>query len=300
MTVRSGTTRDKLSPAGYRRHVFLHPAHGIAVAILVTFGLASYGVGATLVACALMEVIAVAALPRMPWVRRAVDQSLAEGARVRATEAREALLLRLSESHRQELVSLEALATSIVERCGASVEGCANVERLLELYVRIAIAHRGAANILDASGGTDVDFVRAQRARLAGDAPGMVREALDRRLEVLERRSLARRAARDELAAMEHELATITDTLRWTYERVAATTNEALRDELRELLASPDRDAKVARALGVGDEDFDPSALRRGRQALRSVPPVRLCVAAREPEVAPTVSEMQALVGGAR
>ncbi len=91
----------------------------------------------------------------------------------------------------------------------------------------------------------------------------------------------ARRAALDEQAAIDHELAMIGHTLRWMEEHCAASGTEGLRAELAFALSSRERDGATLRELSaLHDSGFDTSVIRLGREQppRRDQPLVRIAV----------------------
>jgi hypothetical protein len=153
----------------------------------------------------------------------------------------------MREDHRREFTALEGLAASIRERCGLAVDDCVSLERLISLYVRLAVAHRQVTTLLELPSVSDDAIM--ELVHRAGSAEIPVRAALQRRLDILHRRWEGRRVARAEQLAIEHELATVAETVRWTYERIAMNSNSQLREELKELLESRDDDVDTLREL---------------------------------------------------
>ncbi|HSO31438.1 MAG TPA: hypothetical protein VLT33_02950, partial [Labilithrix sp.] len=140
------------------------------------------------------------------------------------------------------------------------------VERLIELYVRFAIAHRASAMSLEAVGRARPDEAIAYLERRYATAGDRLRPSIDRRLATLRLRSAARRATLLEQEAIGHELATIGDTIRWMQEHIASASNDALRAELDAALSAPEHDAPTLRELcDLRHEDFDAAVIPLGR-----------------------------------
>jgi hypothetical protein len=192
--------------------------------------------------------------------------------------------MRMSEEHRRELNALEKIAAALRERseAAASSEDFLGIERLIELYVRLAIAHRQSRSSLEVVGRTRLDEeIAALESCMVSDRPR--NPSIEKRLQILHMRRNARRAALDEQAAIDHELAMIGHTLRWMEEHCAASGLDGLRSELEFALASRERDASALRELSaLRDSEFDASVIRLGReQAMhRDQPLVRIAVGA--------------------
>jgi len=270
----------------YRRHTLLHPAHALVLVVPALLGLVTLDPVIALAGLLIAETLVVTLAPHLPWTRRAVDARLERRARDRASAARSAVLLRMSEEHRRELFELERIAESIRERCGTGGHDCLGVERLIELYVRFAIAHRASATLLEAAWHSRPSeaIVHLERCvELDGEA---VREPIERRLEILRMRCRARRAAYERQAAIRHELATIGETLRWMQEQCAAASHDALHADLRAALSDRARDAETLQELSsLRDDRFDPEILPLGRATdAPSHATLRLRVAPPRPE----------------
>jgi hypothetical protein len=249
----------------YRRYTLVHVAYALVLTIPVVLMLLALDLTVPMFVFLLGELVAILAVPYIPWVRRLIDQRLATQARADAANARAVLLLRMSEAHRRELANLECIAASLRDRTdtAASDDDCLGVERLLELYVRIAIAHRASQTSLSLVGGARPDDELESLTTLACSTR---RPLLDRRLEILRLRSEARRAALEEQVAMTHDLAMIADTLRWMQESAAATPATTLRRELEFAYAGRERDLATLRDLAsLRDHEVDVSVLRLGR-----------------------------------
>jgi hypothetical protein len=111
--------------------------------------------------------------------------------------------------------------------------------------------------------------------------------SIEKRLNILQMRRDARRAAISEQVAIDHELAMIGHTLRWMEEHCATGGSEALRSDLAFALSSRERDAATLRELSaLRDTEFDASVIRRGRDPAipRDQPLVRIAVPAQAEE----------------
>jgi hypothetical protein len=253
----------------YRRFTLVPFAYALVLTVPAELMLLALDLGGAMVALVLAEVIVFLLLPHIPWVRRAVDERLEARARSDAAAARSVLLMRMSEVHRRELQSLEKIAASLYERSDMAAQGhapdCTGIERLIELYVKLAIAHRVSCNSLEVIDHRPDEELATLEAR-AAHAERPQREWMDKRLEILRMRREARRAALDEQAAIRHDLALIGDTLRWMQESCASAGTENMRAELDFALTTRERDAATLRELAtLRETDLDTAVIRLGR-----------------------------------
>lgn len=253
----------------YRRFTLVHFAYALVLSIPAALMLLALDLELAMVGLLIAEVVAFLLLPHVPSVRRAVDARIAARMRAEASMARSVLLLRMSEAHRRELQALEKIAAALRERTDSEPsDDCVGIERLIELFVRLAIAHRASCNSLELVGAPPrVDEELAMLERASADNRPQ-REWIERRLTILRMRRDARRAALDEQASIANDLAMISDTLRWMQENCAAAGTESLRADLDFALADRERDAATLRELAaLRDTDFDASVIRLGRDA---------------------------------
>jgi hypothetical protein len=278
---RSNRTGWSHTSGVYRRYTLVHFAYALVLSIPAALMLLALDLELAMVGLVIAEVLTFLLLPHIPWVRRAVDARIAARMRAEASMARSVLLLRMSEAHRRELQSLEKIASALRERAdaGTQTDDCVGVERLIELYVRLAIAHRASCSSLEVVGnGARLEEELAALERATPDNRHQ-REWIERRLQILRMRRDARRAALDEQAAIAHDLAMIGDTLRWMQENCATAGSDTIRAELEFALQSRERDAATLRELAaLRDTDFDASVIRLGREPAPPRPHLRIAV----------------------
>lgn len=268
MATINGRAAWKHAPGVYRRHTLLHPAHALVLAVPVAIGAFTLDVGIALVGLAIAELFVAVHVPRLAWTRRSIEARLERRVRVAASVARADLLERMSAEHRRELLELEGVVSAIRERCGlrGMVDDGLGLERLVELYVRFAIAHRVTSAALEADERARPDVAIADLEQSLDSAGDLVRGSIERRLAILRARSDARRAAKDQRTAIGHELAAISDTLRWMHEHSASMTTDALRADLDVALAARERDAATLRELcALRLDRFDADVIPLGR-----------------------------------
>ena len=92
-------------------------------------------------------------VPRRAFFRRRVDESLDEAARAVGQKAHEALILQMSDAHRQELARIEVLAAKIGcnlqrQSVGTPRESEVGMSRLMASYVSLAIAYKACEESL--------------------------------------------------------------------------------------------------------------------------------------------------------
>lgn len=305
--IRNERTGWRHASGVYRRYTLVHFTYALVLTIPAALMMLALDLEIAMVGLLVIELLAFLFLPNFACVRRAVDARLDARARAEAASARAVLLMRMSEEHRHELLALERIAGALRERSdtGTQSEDCLGIERLIELYVRLAIAHRASRTSLEVVGRSRLDEEIATLEACAG-AQGLPRQVwIERRLAILRMRRDARRAAFDELAAMDHELAMIGHTLRWMEEHCAASGMETIRSELDFALASRERDAATLRELSaLRDAELDATVIRLGRDpgAARREPQalLRIAVPQAESEDALGIVGVESAVVGAR
>ncbi len=270
MPQRADLSAWKHSSGVYRRFALIHFTYALVLTIPAALMLVALDFEFATAALLFAEVVAFLLLPHVGWVRRAIDARLEERAQAEAAAARAVLLMRMSEEHRRELHTLEKIAASLRER-GAEADPSGELlglERLIELYVRLAIAHRASRSSLEIVGRARLDDeIAALEAYVVAGHP--VSTCIEKRLELARMRRSARRAALDEQARLDHELALIGHTLRWMEEHCAATSSDSLRAELNLALECREQDASTLRELAeLKGSDFDASVVRIGRDYL--------------------------------
>lgn len=287
MAQRTDRTGWKHASGVYRRYTLVHFTYALVLTIPAALMLLALDLEVAMVGLLVAEVIAFLLMPYFGWVRRAVDARIDAQKHAEAASARAVLLMRMSDEHRRELHSLEKIAAALRERSDVSAnsDDFLGLERLIELYVRLAIAHRSSRTALEMVGKTRLDEeIGALEMSLVGVGDRPHNPCIEKRLGILQMRREARRAAITEQVAIDHELALIGHTLRWMEEQCAATGIETLRSELAFVLASREHDAATLRELAaLRESEFDASVIRLGRdpalQGPREQPLVRVSIA---------------------
>jgi hypothetical protein len=156
-------------------------------------------------------------VPRMRFFRTRIDEVLDEADRAAASKAREALVLQMGETHRQELAKIEAIAGKTfagIDALGLNPPTAPDPFGLTELtnsYIRLAIAHRACEESLAMTNRHVLEgTIRSlEAAEIA--APGRTKDLVRRRLAIAYRRADCWTRTRENLEALGHQLATVTE-----------------------------------------------------------------------------------------
>jgi len=157
-------------------------------------------------------------VPRLRFFRDRIDEALDEADRIALAKAREALVLQMGEAHRQELGRIEALVAktfaNVERRGGAGASGMGEhfgLGQLAQSYIRLAIAHKACEESLGMTNRHVLDgTIRSlEAAELA--SPERSKELVRRRLAIAYRRAECWTRTRENLEAIGHQLATITE-----------------------------------------------------------------------------------------
>src|SRR4051794_20251896 len=185
------------------RDTLTHRAHVLVVVVPAVLALATLDLLVAFIGLIVAELIVFTVLPRLGWVKTAIDEHLEHMARIEAAAARAALLGRMSDAHRCDLAELERIADTIPDVGGVHapelrVSAALGLERLLSVYVRLAIAHRATSEAFDDCRRAPPDEEMARLLRARTETTGTSREWIDRRLAILKKRSEAWRSACEE------------------------------------------------------------------------------------------------------
>jgi hypothetical protein len=264
---RSARRAPKHALSTYRRHAVTHVAQIFFVVLPLMIAILSLSAMGPLLGFLAGELALILVLPRLPAFQRMVDAQIERKHRADAARERAALLAQMSDAHRCDLERIELFASQIRERTGCA-EPCdlLGVERLVALYVRLAIAHRESVAVFPGAARNEISQQIASAARMHETATGPVRDRLCQRLWILRSRSVVIAKGHEEREAMEEELATIVEVVRYTYERCATADTATATAELREIVENAAQTAMLARELStVRVVDFDSAVLERGR-----------------------------------
>lgn len=274
----------------YRLYLLKNPVHTLVFVPPAALGILTLDVVISLASLAFAELVLSIIVPSCAWAQRAIDERLEQAEQQEAAEARAKLLERMTDDHRREFNDLEATAALVRRSTGAETDttDCLGIERLLAAYIRIALAQRATAGCMHSGIGTrpcedELAALETERDR----ARGAPKAALDRRLAVVRARAEAQRAAREEQLALDHDLATISHTIRWMREHCAFSHSEAVRSEtmqlvdldrsnaalLRDLTSLNDTDAFEAWSLEAGDAAHERTAVVRPMRVALPPPP---------------------------
>jgi hypothetical protein len=207
-----------------------------------------------------------ALVPRLRYFRDRIDEVLDEADRAAAARAREALVLQMGEPHRQELMRIEALVgktfANVERRGGVAAFGLSDgfgLGQLAHSYIRLAIAHRACEESLAMTNrhvleGTIHSLEAAEVA-----SPERTKELLRRRLAIAYRRADCWSHTRENLEAIGHQLATITELVQLVHQESLVPPDPAgVGDVLDRFLAEFDESAGALRELSdIGADRFE-------------------------------------------
>jgi hypothetical protein len=211
-------------------------------------------------------------LTRVKRFRREVDEAAHRAACTLASAVRTATLARMTDDHRRELERLEALATrtrSITAVENTSSDDWLGLDALIASFVRLAIAYRESATAFDtATEAALLDYLNAASRAAPGSGP--VASVRAQRLAIMRGRVESLRRAREERELIAEELATISETVRWTHEQAALGRSAEAHLGVAEAVASCARSGSTLRELselqGQGAVDADMLRLGRGER----------------------------------
>jgi len=286
----------------YRRYLLTSPTHLLVLVPLFAILVSTLNALLALMGLVVAEVLLFVFVPSYAWTQRAIDTQLERASREAAAVARAQLINRMGAEHRHELTHLEATAALVRTSTGTADDGLdedvLGLDHLLAAYVRLALAHSETAESLRLADARrpGAEELAALEARRVGTR-GANLEALDRHVAVLRARVRANHTARDEQAAMEHDLATIAESIRLMREHCAAARSESVRSEVMRTVEVGCGDAALLRDLSVLNEasPFDAGFFELGRvQAMAPPLPrtaVRVAVAPPPPVGEPALIE---------
>jgi hypothetical protein len=211
----------------YLSRATLHPYNLIALTGAMLLALVNWSGWVLLVGFAL-EVVFLAALPWFRPFRRRVDAAFEAAERAALAKAREALIARMGEIHRQQLAKIDTLIDRTREALrgrgvsdAPALDDCVGLSRLTARYIRLAIAHRACEESLST---TNYDAVRGTiRALEALERTPAITERMRalcrRRLGIAYKREECWHRTRENLDAIAQQLATIFELVSLLHER---------------------------------------------------------------------------------
>ena len=200
----------------YLGHAAVHPSNLLLLIGVVFLSLILWNAPVLFVGLG-VEGAFLCLVPRLGFFRSRIDEMLDEADRAAATKAREALVQQMSEPHRQELSRIEALmakAVANVERRGGVTMGLSDqVGRsdLAESYIQLAIAHRACEESLAMTNRHVLEGTLRSLEAAEASSPDRARELVRRRLSIAYRRAERWARTREDLEAIGHQLATISE-----------------------------------------------------------------------------------------
>jgi hypothetical protein len=232
-------------------------AFGAAIA-LVTLSFA-FGV----VALILAETVMLVLVPKTTTFRAHIDERIDAEARTAAADSRVHLLARMADGHAAELSELERLVSAIrahgpfepVESADRSVERALALERLLESYARLAVAHRRSVAAFPMNRWPVLEAEEAELAAMSSNGDHL-HDWIARRRSMLAIRRATWVRAREDREAIQHALRMIADVIAWVHELCAVPHDDPGRIALDHVLASCATALRDVRRLEA-DVSFD-------------------------------------------
>jgi hypothetical protein len=269
---------DRL-PRIYVRHALLYPYNMPLLVLAIAAGLISGSL--LIVALSLLAELAMLGfVPRTSAFRRHVDELIENAERAEAAKARAALLLQMDEMHREELERLEALVDRIrenVRKSGAStdvfVDDCLGLSRLTKSFVCLAIAHRASKEALASTNRQALqDRIHSLEAmQSSGIVSERMRRLAQKRLAIAQKRAERWDETQEEIEAISHQLATISELIHLVYERSINPVDPGNMgseiDRFMDDLEDSEGTLRELTELRVA-EDVDPRILEKGRVRL--------------------------------
>lgn len=285
----------------YAKHALLHPYNLPVLVLMMTVGAISGNLMGLLIAV-LLELFVLCVISRTSFFRRHIRLVLAEAARAAAARQRVAILTMMDERHQRELERLEALVDETRVNLGfredgggwpagpgRDADGCAHAEfgalaetpddgeglglsRLMQGYVRLALAYRRNQEILRASDRASLaEEIRKLEFVQAGQDP-RGRALTERHLEIARRRARQWDRTKDDLEAIERQLAIIRELVHLTHEQSAASAScEDTATEIDAFVQSLDgNEAMIREIAALVPARFDHRVLTLGRERPRS------------------------------
>jgi hypothetical protein len=199
----------------YLGHAVIHPSNLLLLIGVMFLSLILWN-APVLFAGLGVEGLFLAVVPRTTYFRRRIDEILDEADRAVAAKAREALVLKMGEAHRQELARIEALVAKTFSNEGRHGAAFALGERrgLAELsasYIRLAVAHKACEESLAMTNRHVLEGTIRTLEAAEGASGERTRELLRRRLSIAYRRAECWTRTRENLEAIGHQLATIAE-----------------------------------------------------------------------------------------
>jgi hypothetical protein len=247
----------------YLSNAVIHPSNLLLLIGVMFLSLILWS-GPVLLAGLGVEAAFLAVVPRCAFFRRGVDACLDEAERAAAQKAREGLILQMGELHRQELCKIEALIgktfANAQRRPGVVLLGAGDplgVGRLTGSFIRLAIAHRACEESLALTNRHVLEGTIRSLEAAENVAPDRARTLLHRRLTIAYRRAECWARTREDLDAIGHQLATITELVHLMHqESLAPPGSPSVSTDVDRILADFEHGEGALRELadiGVGD-----------------------------------------------
>jgi hypothetical protein len=246
----------------YCRYALAHQIHLVLVGLTAIAAVITGQLLVPVLTLLVIEACVLVALPRSTAFRREVDKRLEEAERAAAATQRAMLVARMTPQHRAELEELERLGAAVRSRSATTAaDDWVGLERLLTVYVRVAIAYRASAESFREGDRAQLELSEAHLALACENAGGSSRHWLGRRLAVVRSRLATCASALSAQEVMAQELATIAELVRWMHDECVTADARSLDAEIESALDVCRQSASALRelsALRVEGDAIDP------------------------------------------
>jgi hypothetical protein len=269
---RSGTREIAARPR-YWRYALQHFWNVFLLSVATAFALLKGSVG-LLGAVMVAEVAVLAMLPRSSRFRQHVDLVAEEAARIPALRARTLLLAKMEMGHRRQLEHLEGLVERIRRSLyvrGPSVQESVleplGLDSLLQHFVNLAIAHKRIKDSIESLDRPILEHeIRALEAALASNPPA-TRRLIERRILIAKRRLARWERSREDLLAVAHQLAMVTELVQFIHEQCASRVEPFSGPEMDRLVRAIDELEGTLREIDeYAETSVEPKVLELGRR----------------------------------
>jgi hypothetical protein len=218
------SAQARRSAWAYGKAALIHPANLIVLAGVLMLGLIHPSLEIALLGLGVQGFFFYLA-PKSPWFRRCLDEGFEEAARSAAQRARELLIAKMADGHRDELARIDSLIRRIQESEGARADPVSFAEDLELLrgftasYIRLALAHKACEDALAACEHRPARVSLRSLEAAQNLASPRVREAIRERLAIAYQRVEYEAHLREDTEVLAHQLATLVELVHLRHQR---------------------------------------------------------------------------------
>jgi hypothetical protein len=207
----------------YGKAALLHPSNLIALAGVLMLGLIQPGFGILLFGLG-VELFLLGLALKSQWFRRCLDEGIEEAAKAAAQRAREVLIARMADNHRDELARIDGLIKKIHDSEAGRAEPVTLAEdldlhRLTSSYIRLALAHRACEDALCIGEQKPLRVLIRSLEAAEQTATQRVRAAIRERLAIAYQRAEHEARVREDLEVIAHQLAALVDLVHMRHQK---------------------------------------------------------------------------------